>query len=170
MENFLIFTIGYGNLARERLLEIWREQGVKVVVDVRSSPYSRHRPELNKDNLQNWLTENGLGYVFLGDKLGGRPHDQALYNEKGEVDYQQVVKAEAFLRGMQSLVEWVGESGPVCLLCAEGDPRNCHRSHLIGECLFARNIICGHLLHSGELIDHAKLRMEWEDSQGELFG
>lgn len=46
-----VYTIGYGQRTAEELVALLHRYGVAMLVDVRSAPYSRHKPEFNKDAL-----------------------------------------------------------------------------------------------------------------------
>jgi hypothetical protein len=68
-----LFTIGHSNHPFEHFLALLRRHGVEVVADVRSRPYSRFVPHFGKERLARILADEGLGYVFLGQELGGKP-------------------------------------------------------------------------------------------------
>lgn len=43
-----VYTIGHSNQPTEAFLDLLRQHGIEVVVDVRSAPYSRFVPQFNK--------------------------------------------------------------------------------------------------------------------------
>jgi uncharacterized protein (DUF488 family) len=49
----------------------------KVIVDTRSSPYSKFAPQFDQAPLRRTLEEAGIKYLYLGAELGGRPADPA---------------------------------------------------------------------------------------------
>jgi len=83
-----VFTIGHSTLPYERFIALLRHAGVDAVADVRTSPFSRHFPQFNRDTLKSKLRLDGVSYVFLGRELGGRPRDQMLYCD-GVADYEK---------------------------------------------------------------------------------
>ena len=132
-----LYTIGHGNLELEPFLGILRENEVRWVADVRSAPYSRMFPWFNKMVLADALEEAGGRYLFIGDKLGGKPPPGKGENEwvQGKLNPALVSNLSqtrrwkegiARLASIVSAMEEEGETG--CLLCSEKDPNNCHRS------------------------------------------
>jgi len=55
----------------------------------------------------------------------------------------------------------------LALLCAEGDPANCHRQHVIAQTLLASGASVIHILKNGELTK--AWREDKETEQPELF-
>ena len=66
-----VLTIGHSTYSYELFLALLRNANVTAIADVRSSPYSRHLPQFNRDTLRDDLRIDGIAYVFLGDQLGG---------------------------------------------------------------------------------------------------
>jgi hypothetical protein len=112
-----ILTIGHSVLPIERFIELLRDNGVDVLVDVRSTPYSRYNPQFtcacatgagNRESLAASLAAAGIEYAFAGDYLGGRPRDPTCYRNgelPGEgadylklVDYQEVMRRPWYQR------------------------------------------------------------------------
>lgn len=102
---------------------------VTAVVDVRSMPYSRYRPEFNKAVLEQGLSSKGIGYFFLGNLLGGRPADEEMYKD-GRVLFGTVAQSSMFQQGLERLRE-IAKEHTACLMCAEKDPITCHRTILV---------------------------------------
>jgi uncharacterized protein (DUF488 family) len=68
-----IWTVGHSNHSFERFAELLRGERIEGVVDVRSYPYSRIAPQFSREHLDEALRRIGVGYLFLGNELGGRP-------------------------------------------------------------------------------------------------
>ncbi len=79
----MIYTIGYGNSNPEDMLTTLKNKGVQYLVDVRSRPYSRYRPELNMPRLRTRASEYGLSYIFIGN-LGGKPGETSRLHRSAE--------------------------------------------------------------------------------------
>src|SRR5918994_160323 len=86
----LVFTIGHSNHSAEKFLRLLKGYGIEVLVDTRSRPYSRHAPRFNAHALEAGLSKDGIGYLFLGGELGGRPEGGEFYDAKERVDYALV--------------------------------------------------------------------------------
>ena len=93
-------------------MDLLRKHCVDEVVDVRSSPASRHYPQFNHGVLSDVLERAGIGYVFLGGELGGRPADRSCYDEDGRVSYARLADTELFeqiMRAAKTLDEDIRE-------------------------------------------------------------
>lgn len=139
-----LFTLGYGSRSLDDFLGLLSRFDIGCLVDVRTSPYSRHRPEFSKQPLDAALKTAGIRYVFQGDSLGGRPEDPECYVD-GKVDYARVAEKDSYQKGLERVVKAVGQGMRVALMCSEGRPEDCHRSKLIGVSLAARGIEVVHL-------------------------
>jgi uncharacterized protein (DUF488 family) len=163
-----IYTIGYGARSVEELAAVLHSLGIEYVLDVRSSPYSRFKPEFSKEALEAALKAQGLRYVFMGDSLGGRPEDPACYVE-GKVDYARVQDKPFYQAGIKRLETAHAQGRRVVLLCSEGKPEECHRTKLIGATLAARGIPVAHIDENDELCTQAEVLARIEGAQLTLF-
>lgn len=164
-----LFTIGYGNRPLEEVLGQLRDESVRFLIDVRSSPRSKFNPEFSGDALDRSLQSVGIRYVFMGDSLGGRPDDLACY-EDGHVIYERVRTRSFFQKGIERLQNALAQDLKVCLLCSEANPADCHRSKLIGVALGAIGVEVIHLCKNGERLSQAQVMASLESLQGDLFG
>jgi uncharacterized protein (DUF488 family) len=153
----------------EEVVATLQSESVQYLIDVRSSPTSRFKPEFSAEPLDRALREAGIRYVFMGDSLGGRPADTSCYQD-GHVVYQRVQERAFFTEGIQRLLNALGQSLRVCLLCSEGRPTDCHRSKLIGVALDALGVDVVHLDQSGQRVSQADVIKSFESLQGDLFG
>ncbi len=145
-----VFTIGHSNHSAERFFGLLKGYGIEVVVDTRSHPYSRHAPRFNARALEAVLSRDGIGYLFLGGELGGRPEGKEFYDGRGRVDYALVGCSRPFLDGISRL-EGEIRSRTVALLCSEEDPARCHRRLLVGRALEGRGITLRHIRGDGSV-------------------
>ena len=144
------FTIGHSNHAVEVWLALLRQHRVEVVVDTRSSPFSKYVPQFDRELMQRSLEEAGIRYLFLGAELGGRPANPAYYDAKGRVLYSRLRDDARFQAGIARL-ETGMERFRVALVCGEEDPAHCHRRLLIGRVLAERGHIMIHIRGDGRL-------------------
>jgi uncharacterized protein (DUF488 family) len=124
--------------------------GIEVLVDTRSRPYSRHAPHFNAKDIEAALSGDGIGYLFLGRELGGRPAGEEFYDAEGRVDYALVERSRPFLDGIHRLEKEI-RARKVALLCSEEDPAGCHRRLLVGRILSGRGISVRHIRGDGSV-------------------
>jgi uncharacterized protein (DUF488 family) len=58
------FTLGHSNHAIETWLALVRKHGIEVVVDTRSSPYSKYVPQFDKELMQRSWKRLGFATSF----------------------------------------------------------------------------------------------------------
>jgi uncharacterized protein (DUF488 family) len=128
-----LFTIGYGGRRAEDFVRLLVEHGVRTVADVRIAPeraflgvFAKGRTA--ESGIEKLLGDAGIGYASLkelGNPFRDRDDWRAGYVEMLERE------GEARTRRLFDL------AGPVCLLCAEKLPTECHRT-LVAEWLAQR--------------------------------
>ena len=144
----VIYTIGHSNVEADKIVDLLRQYGIDVVLDVRSSPYSRHAPQFNREDFAERLALAGIEYQYGGGYLGGRPRDPSCYDREDEerVLYEEVEKKEWYSRGIEGLIQLATEKW-AAVMCAEEDPGVCHRHLLIAQTLLDRGIDVEHIRH-----------------------
>ncbi len=155
MSEHQLFTIGHSNHSIERFMELLRQHGIEVIVDVRSKPASSRNPQFNRELLKASLGEAGIRYLFLGKELGARRSEREAYD--GNVaSYERIAKLPAFKDGLDRVKSGVN-TYRVALMCAEKDPIDCHRTLLV--CRHLREVLPGriqHILANGALEPHGQ--------------
>lgn len=100
------------------------------------------------EQLKLFLKKAGIEYVFMGDMLGARFDDEAVY-VNGIANYELIAKHPNFLKGIERLNNG-SHKYSIVLMCAEKDPITCHRTILI-----ARNLKeyfdVHHILENGDI-------------------
>jgi uncharacterized protein (DUF488 family) len=143
-----IKTIGHSNHPIERFVDLLKTAGVALLVDVRSMPYSRRFPQFGKERLAESLAAAGIGYVHEGAALGGKP--------EGGGDYDALAEQPAFKEALGRLIERA-ENTTLCLMCAEKEPLDCHRTVLVSRRLAERGVVVDHLLADGGMRPHREV-------------
>lgn len=164
-----IFTIGYGQRNISELLADLDSFNIRFLIDVRSQPYSRFKPDFNKETMAQHLETAGVRYVFMGEMLGGRPDDPSCYTD-GKVDYEKVARQEFYRRGIERLQKAYRQQQRVVLLCSEGKPERCHRASLIGRTLADLAIPVAHIDENGRLVTQEDVMLRLQKGQPSLFG
>ena len=155
-----IYTIGHSNVTADTIIDLLNEHGIGMLVDVRSSPYSRYSPQFNREQLARALDKAGIEYAFAGAHLGGRPKDPTCYKDgtlpEGKadflslVDYGEVAKRRWFQDAITRLLELAGEHR-TAIMCSEEDPDHCHRHYLIAQTLLEMDVTVLHIRGDGSL-------------------
>ncbi len=164
-----IYTIGYGARSIQAFIDVLQANEIAWLVDVRSAPYSRFKPEFSKGTLESELTAHGIRYVYMGEQLGGRPDDPDCYVD-GKVDYERVKTKAFYQTGIERLQKALARGARFAIMCSEGKPENCHRSKLIGESLLALNIPVLHIDENDALVDQEAVILRLTGGQLSLFG
>jgi len=137
-----IFTVGHSNRTTPEFLGLLDSQKLKLLIDVRTIPKSRHNPQFGQKRLENTLRRHGIEYRHMSG-LGGLRHprkdsaNKAWRNSsfRGYADYMQTPEFE---ENLEKLVR-LSKRKRLVLMCAEAVPWRCHRS-LIADALNARGI------------------------------
>lgn len=69
----------------------------------------------------------------MGNRLGARLTDAALYSEDGYLDFERVRASGRFTRGISNIVTGLEKGYHVVLMCTEKDPFDCHRAILVSR-------------------------------------
>lgn len=152
MKEAQIFSIGHSNHSLDKFLSLLESSKINMVVDVRSAPFSRMFPQFNQDTLKKSLGENLIGYLFLGDQIGGRSNDPEDYLD-GQVLYKALAQKEGFKTGIERLKEGSAKYR-IALMCSEKEPLDCHRTLLVSQALASRDIPVGHIHADGTVEAH----------------
>jgi len=148
-DQLTIYTIGHSTHTIEAFVKLLRQHAVEAVADVRSSPFSRHSPQFNRDALEHELRLYGIKYVFLGQELGARPADPSCY-DGGRVSFERLARTERFQTGLERVLRG-SEKYRIALMCAEKEPLECHRTILVARSLVAQGASVQHILADGRL-------------------
>ena len=136
----ILFTVGYSNRPFDQFLTLLKVNRIDILVDVRTIPKSRHRPEFNIDSLPTGLEAAGISYIHMKGLGGlrkplGNSVNSGWINEsfRGFADYMQTDQFRNALADLQNLTG----KNRVAIMCAEGNPFSCHRS-LIADAMLVR--------------------------------
>ena len=110
-----IYTIGHSDRPLKDFINLLKERGIEVLIDIRSYPTSVWE-HFTKESLEKTLKGHGLRYLWLGELLGG-------LHEASREDYD---------RGVQEILK-LSSRNKVAIMCAEKDPLSCHRLRISSE-------------------------------------
>jgi uncharacterized protein (DUF488 family) len=123
-----IATIGYERAKLDDFLRSLREADVTILFDIRANAWSR-RSEFAAKRLEAALAAAGIAYRHLpalGSPDPARDAARAGDAAGFERHYRAQLETEAARDGL-TIVADAAARGPVCLMCYERDPRDCHR-------------------------------------------
>ena len=132
-----IWTIGHSNRSIEVFLELLREHSIQVLADIRSFPTSKIE-HFKREEMERWLPENGIEYVWLGKELGG-------YRKGG---YKRHMRTKLFREGVKKLLE-IAKQKRTCMMCMEKNPKYCHR-RFISAYLERKGVEVIHIIEKGQ--------------------
>ncbi len=152
-----LYTIGHSTRTIDELVWALREAGIRLLVDIRTIPRSRHTPQFNREALGRRLPRRGIRYKHLG-ALGGfrKPRADSTNTAwrnasfRGFADYMETPEFAQALEELRSLAR---DEGPAALMCAEAVPWRCHRS-LVADALTARGDTVLHIMGPGKVQPH----------------
>lgn len=132
-----IWTIGHSNRSIDTFLELLGEHGIQVLVDARSFPTSKIE-HFKREEMERWLPEHGIEYVWLGKELGG-------YRRGG---YKRHIRTKLFREGIKQLLE-IAKAKCTCIMCMEVKPKYCHR-RFISAHLERKDVKVIHIIAKGQ--------------------
>lgn len=154
-----IYTIGHSTHSSEYFLELLQAHNIDTVIDVRSTPASSYNPQFNKDTLQSFLKQHNIKYMHFGDEFGARQNDESVLDDYGIVDFELFRKTYQFQNGIERLDIGLSKGYKIALMCAEGNPLECHRFSMISVYLEEIGITVKHILKDKSI----KLNTELEE-------
>ena len=130
----MIYTIGYSNRSLPEFIQELERRKITTLLDVRSSPFSRNTV-FNAPQIERWAPMAGMYYRQAGDILGGRAN-LSLDDPR-------------YLAALDLLLSSASRE-PFVIMCAEGDPTQCHRTWDVGASLLVRyGVVVRSILRDG---------------------
>jgi len=137
MGNVFVWTVGHSNRSMETFLELLREHNIQVLADVRSFPTSKVE-HFKREEMERWLPEHCVEYVWLGKELGG-------FRRGG---YRAHMRTKLFREGIRKLLE-IAAPKRTCIMCMEPNPKYCHR-RFISAHLERKGVKVFHIIAKGQ--------------------
>ena len=148
-EAVTVYTVGHSNHEAAAFVDLLHRHDIRLVVDVRSTPYSRYVPQANRENLAQTLEAAGIAYRWMGDVLGGKP-------EGAVGDYDELRASPGFRLGVDRLLG-LAVQDRTAIMCSESDHRQCHRHKLITPVLLERGARVLHVQRDASLLDERQV-------------
>jgi uncharacterized protein YjbI with pentapeptide repeats/predicted NAD-dependent protein-ADP-ribosyltransferase YbiA (DUF1768 family) len=135
----MIYTTGLNAYTPDALHDTISElsdQGPLLVVDARSSRYSRSFAYRNDFTAR---MEDGIGYRW-DPRIGGHPDVANLYNDVGRISYPALIETPFFKDGITQLINDAERVANVLVICACDNHSTCHRTRAVGRALVERGL------------------------------
>ena len=142
----MIYTVGHSNHTWQRFADLLKSVGISSLIDVRSFARSRW-PQFNGPVLRQRLCEAGIEYAHW-PCWGGKHQDGSAIN-------MEAAQSPVFQEHLARLEAMDAKGRPVALMCAEHEPRRCHRLSL-SSMLVSRGMAVSHILREGGAVPHAR--------------
>lgn len=151
-----IYTIGHSTHSLAEFLNMLQSFNIKVLVDIRSLPGSRKFPHFNKEDLEVFLEENGIQYLYFTDLGGRRKVKKDSKNNRWHNDsfkaYADYMETGEFKNAIVKL-EKIALEQPTAYMCAEAVWWRCHRS-MVSDYLKAKSWTVLHIMVVGKVQEH----------------
>ncbi|MEO6156233.1 MAG: DUF488 domain-containing protein [Ilumatobacteraceae bacterium] len=152
-----MYTFGHGTLSADAFATIIGNAGIHRIVDVRSFPGSRRNPQFGREEMQRWVPEAAIGYVWMSD-LGGRRRPtkdskHVALRDKSFRAYADYMESDSFLTGVDDLLA-LADDDTTAVMCSESVWWRCHRRLLADYLVLVRQVEVLHLMHDGRLTAH----------------
>ena len=128
-----VFTVGHSNMKAEEFDALMKRHGIQVLVDIRSYTSSKYNPQFNKPVLDKRMAGMDVEYHHFPE-FGGKQF-VGEGDAKRQLSYEEIMKTDAFKKGMKDLRDCVKDGYRVALMCSEQDPMDCHRMVMMGRAL-----------------------------------
>mgnify|MGYP003577874244 FL=1 len=145
-----IHTIGHSTRTIEAFIELLKEHGIDLLVDVRRWPASRRCPQLRREALAGSLSAVGIQYLWRGDLGGFRNPAEDSPNTGWRVatfrayaDFMTTPQFDAIMNEMEA----IARISRIALMCAEAVPWRCHR-RLLADAFFVRGWPVRHIMEN----------------------
>lgn len=146
-----LYTIGCSTLSFQDFTRNLLDNGVNVIADVRSNPYSKITPYFNREKLEHELKKNKILYVDFSKEFGARRMEFSVY-ENGQVSFEKTKDLPIFSKGIQRIEKGLAMGYTIALMCTEKNPLDCHRFSLVSRGIFEKTgILSKHILSSGKI-------------------
>lgn len=156
MRQLRFYTIGHSTRSVTDLVHLLQQNGVSLLVDVRTVPRSRTNPQFNADVLPRSLETYRIGYRHIaklgglrGRRKGAAPSPNTFWDNESFRNYADYTATSDFRDGLAELIS-LGRSHVCAIMCAEAVWWRCHR-RIITDYLLAGGNEVFHIMAPGKV-------------------
>jgi uncharacterized protein (DUF488 family) len=154
----IIYTIGHSTRTLEEFLQILRSFDIEKLIDIRAFPSSKRYPHFGKEMLCRELSGAGIGYLWLGNLLGGyrrkgiKNSPNIAIKSTGFRNYADYMFSHEFKGSINFLLK-EARLKKVAIMCAERLYFRCHR-WLISDYLLFKGAKVLHIIEERRFSVH----------------
>ncbi len=152
-----IYSIGYTAFNIDEFIKVLQNYNIKCVIDVRSSAFSQFYTNYNKNEICSRLNLEKIEYRNYADEFGARQDEQKYYSSEGYLDFNKFILSDNFNKGVDKIKKGYGLGYTFCLMCAETNPIDCHRSIMVGRGLKEQGFNVEHILKTQKTINQSEI-------------
>lgn len=144
-----VYTVGHSNRSLSEFIQLLKQYGIEVIVDVRRFPKSTKYPHFNREILEDELGKYNIKYTWLGDLLGG-------FRKGG---YRNYMLSKDYMEGIRRLISVILRyDNKVAIMCSEKLWFKCHR-RFISDTLVSKGIEVNHIIDKNRTSKHKLKRV-----------
>ena len=147
-----IYTIGYTAFKINDFIDVLKKYNINCLIDVRSTPKSSYYTEYNKENLSKLLKEHNIVYRNYKNEFGARQDNCEFYTKEGYLNFEKFSSSKQFEEGVKKIKLAISMGFNVCIMCAEKNPWDCHRTIMVAHNIEKFNLEAKHILSTGETV------------------
>ncbi len=155
--DMICYTVGHSTGTVDKFISLLSKYRIMYLIDIRSTPYSKHAPQFNSETLKATLKANGIIYGHMGKELGARYDDPNLLFKEGRVDFKKVRNTSTFKLGIDRIIQGIKQGNAIAVMCSEKEPFECHRFCLVSYELSKRGVAVLHILEDGSVVSNEML-------------
>ena len=151
-----VYTIGHSTRGADQFIALLDAHRVRMLVDVRTIPRSRHNPQFNADALAATLMAAGIGYIHMPSLGGLRRPDRDSINSgwrnesfRGYADYMQTIEFKNAINTLRH----IAQKQFTAYMCSEAVWWSCHRA-LVSDYLKIEGWTVMHIMNVGKATEH----------------
>ena len=141
-----VFTIGYSGFPDQKdFIQCLKINKIRLLIDVRSSPFSAYYQQYDKPVIAELLKSNGIQYRNFAREFGARQENKEFYRN-GRLDFELFTKSAQFLEGVEKIKLAIERGYSPALMCAEKEPSTCHRTIMVSRHFYEKGFPVCHLM------------------------
>ncbi|HET9342173.1 MAG TPA: DUF488 domain-containing protein [Candidatus Eremiobacteraceae bacterium] len=152
-----MMTIGHGTHSSDALIELLQRNGMRVLVDVRAFPRSRHNPQFDRATVAKSLEATGIAYRWA-QALGGRrtstgPSPNVALRHPAFRAYADYMLTAEFRLALDDAMR-EDDGAHTAVMCSESVWWRCHRRLIADAVVLLRERPVAHIMPDGKVVAH----------------